>query len=249
MQHGRSWSTACPGQRSGVSPDTIPGSRISMHVFSVEPGETAVPGNEPEAETAAYIVSGSAQILAGEDFEKVTPVAAGDFYFTPARLPHLILNSGDEPAQGRARVVARSIDHELRPQDEGRQWRPRSQGCSQAVGHERDGTDARHAARSRHLRRDPRALRRSGCATSPSSLTREGHLITTARHTPPPTRSPAGRESASARTSRSSSNRGPATSHSIRRVSVHLVDHPFDDEPWKGVLARCPENTVVNVGD
>jgi uncharacterized RmlC-like cupin family protein len=30
---------------------------------------------------------------------------------------------------------------------------------------------------------------------------------------------------------------------------VHLVDHPFDDEPWKGVLARCPENTVVNVGD
>jgi uncharacterized RmlC-like cupin family protein len=30
---------------------------------------------------------------------------------------------------------------------------------------------------------------------------------------------------------------------------VHLVDHPFDDEPWKGVLARCPQNTVVNVGD
>ena len=46
-----------PGQRSGVSPDTIPGSKIAMHVFSVDPGETVVPGNELEAESAGRATS------------------------------------------------------------------------------------------------------------------------------------------------------------------------------------------------
>jgi uncharacterized RmlC-like cupin family protein len=234
-----------PGQRSGVSPDTIPGSRISMHVFSVEPGETVVPGNELEAETAAYVVSGSAQILAGEDFEKATPVVAGDFYFTPARLPYLILNSGDEPAKV---VLAWSMDPSITNKTVAAKG-------DLAVKVVHKPLDRSATAQTRGMRRVPAICAETTGATQiwMCYLTVEPHERG-APHHHGPTHTAAYTISGRARICF-----GENFEEFIEPRAgdfafdppglVHLVDHPFDDEPWKGVLARCPENTVVNVGD
>ena len=50
-----------PKCRSGVSAETIPGSKINMQVFTLAPGETAYPGNDLDTETAGYIISGEAK--------------------------------------------------------------------------------------------------------------------------------------------------------------------------------------------
>ena len=237
-----------PGQRSGVSPDTIPGSKIAMHVFSVDPGETVVPGNELEAESAAYIVRGRAQVLAGDDFEMATTVAAGDFYFTPARLPHLIRNSSDEPAQV---VLAWSLD----PAITNSSRKVRAANGDRAVKVVHRPLDTSATAQTRGMRRVPAICAETTGATQiwMCFLTVEPHERGQPHHHGP-THTAAYTISGRARICF-----GENFEDFIEPRAgdfafdppglVHLVDHPFDDEPWKGVLARCPENTVVNVGD
>ncbi len=237
-----------PGQRSGVSPETVPGTRIAMHVFTVAPGETTVPGNAFEAESAAYIVSGRAEVLTGKDFGEATSVAAGDFYFTPARLPHLIRNSSSEPAQV---VLASSLDPSI----------TRSSGKAKRANGERtvkvvhEPLDASATAQTRGMRRVPAICAETTGATQiwMCYLTVEPHERG-APHHHGPTHTAAYTISGRARICF-----GENFEEFVEPRAgdfafdppglVHLVDHPFDDEPWKGVLARCPENTVVNVGD
>lgn len=53
-----------PGRQSGVSAATVPGSKISMQILTIAPGEEAVPGNDLETETAGYVVRGRSLIRA-----------------------------------------------------------------------------------------------------------------------------------------------------------------------------------------
>lgn len=237
-----------PGERSGVSPDTIPGSKIVMHVFTVAPGETAVPGNEIEAETAAYIVSGRAQVLVGEEFEKATSVAAGEFYFTPAQLPHLIRNTGAEPAQV---VLAWSLDTSMTNSGK----KPQLANGDLAVKVVRKPLGVTETAQTRGMRRVPAICAQTTGATQiwMCYLSVEPHERGAPHHH--------GRTHTAAYTisGRARICFGEKFEDFIEPCAgdfafdppglVHLVDHPFDDEPWKGVLARCPENTVVNVGE
>ncbi|MEP7243089.1 MAG: cupin domain-containing protein [Gammaproteobacteria bacterium] len=237
-----------PGRRSGISPDTIPGSKIAMHVFTVAPGETIVPGNELEAESAAYLVSGRAQILTGGDFTKATDVAAGDFYFTPMRLPHRIRNPGDEPAQV---VFAWSLDRTM-TNASGKQKAAQDDPRVHVV---HKPLEASATAQTRGMRRVPAICAETTGATQiwMCFLTVEPHERGQPHHH--------GRTHTAAYTisGRARICFGRNFEEFIEPRAgdfafdppglVHLVDHPFDDEPWKGVLARCPENTVVNFGD
>lgn len=237
-----------PGQRSGVSAETIPGSKIAMHVFTVEPGETAVPGNALEAESAAYLVSGHVEVLAGDGFDEVTPIAAGDFYFTPALLPHRIRNSSDEPAQV---VLAWSLDPSIT--NSSRIEKTAKGDLAVKVVH--SPLDASATAQTRGMRRVPAICAETTGATQiwMCYLTVEPHERGQPHHHGP-THTAAYTISGRARICFGENFEDfiePRTGDFAFDPPglVHLVDHPFDDEPWKGVLARCPQNTVVNVGE
>lgn len=235
-----------PGKRSGVSPDTVPGSKIVMHVFSIDPGQTVTPGNAPDAETAAYLVKGRLQVLAGDGFEKSTPIAAGDFYFTPARLPHLILNAGDEPAQ---LVLAWSLDPSITTSS-----RKTAGNGEHAVKVVRKPLGANATSQTRGMRRVPAICAETTGATQiwMCYLTVEPHERGAPHHhglthTAAYTLSGRARICFGENFEEFIEPRAGDFAFDPPGL-VHLVDHPFDDEPWKGVLARCPENTVVNVG-
>jgi uncharacterized RmlC-like cupin family protein len=237
-----------PGRRSGVSPDTIPGSKIAMHVFTVPPGATMEPGNALETESAAYIVSGGAQILAGEDFAQATEVKAGDFYFTPVRLPHLIRNPHDEPTQV---VLAWSLD----PSVINSSGKSKSANGEAAVKVVAKPLDASATAQTRGMRRVPAICAQTTGATQIWMC----YLTVEPRERGQPHHHGRAHTAAYTISGRARICFGRNFEEFIEPRAgdfafdppglVHLVDHPFDDEPWKGVLARCPENTVVNVGD
>jgi uncharacterized RmlC-like cupin family protein len=235
------------GRRSGISDETIPGSRILMHVMTVKPGETVLPGNAPDAETAAYILSGRARIIAERSSAEGTEVGSGSFYFTPAQQPYRIHNAGNEPLEI---VLAYSLDPSI------------SNGTSNTdpsrtqpgVHVVREPLDANRTAQTRGMRRVPAICAETTGATQiwMCHLTVEPHERGQPHHH--------GRAHTAAYTisGRARICFGENFADYIEPRAgdfafdppglVHLVDHPFDDEPWKGVLARCPDNTVINIG-
>jgi uncharacterized RmlC-like cupin family protein len=234
-----------PGCRSGVSAATVPGTRITMQLLTVAPGQTAVPDNGLDTETAAYILSGHARVLSGKGLAEGREVSPGDFYFTPAQSPHVIQNHHDEPV---SLVLAYSLDP--------------SMTNSSPKPAERSGVvvvhaplDASTTAQTRGMRRVPAICAETTGATQiwMCYLTVEPHERGQPHH------HGSAHTAAYTISGRARICFGPDFEDFIEPRSgdfafdppglVHLVDHPFDDEPWKGVLARCPQNTVVNVGE
>jgi uncharacterized RmlC-like cupin family protein len=110
--------TAGMGRRVGISADTAGASRIWMGHAVGPPGMDTGPHHHGEAETAGYIVRGTARILWGERFEQYVDVGPGDFIFVPAYLPHIERNVSDEPCEF---IIARTPDNiviNLPPLDE-----------------------------------------------------------------------------------------------------------------------------------
>jgi uncharacterized RmlC-like cupin family protein len=237
-----------PERRSGVSPQTVPGSKINMQVFTLAPGETAEPGNDLDTETAGYVISGSARLLSGDGFSDSRDIIAGDFYFTPARLPYTIRNFSDEPARV---VLAYSLD----PKMTHSAARSADFKAGAAVRVVRSPLDTSKTAQTRGMRRSPAICAETTGATQiwMCYLTVEPHERGQPHH------HGSAHTAAYTISGRARICFGPGFEDFIEPRAgdfafdppglVHLVDHPFDDEPWKGVLARCPQNTVVNVGD
>lgn len=239
-----------PGCRSGVSAETVPGSKIAMHILTVPPGDTAVPGNDLQTETAAYIVGGRARILSGKNFGDGQEVGPGDFYFTPVQLPHVIRNPHEEPVK---LVLAYSLDPAIT--NTSARAKPPNAGPGPGVSVVRKLPDASTTAQTRGMRRVPAISAETTGATQiwMCYLTVEPHERGQPHHH--------GDAHTAAYTisGRARICFGPRFEDFIEPGPgdfafdppglVHLVDHPFDDEPWKGVLARCPQNTVVNFGD
>ena len=234
------------GRRSGVSAETVPGSKIAMHVVTVPPGGTEIPGNAPEAETAGYLVSGRARILSGQNFSDAADVAAGDFYFTPAQTSYRIDNPHDEPAR---LVIAYSLEPEQTIAAAS------AQRAGPTVKVVRTPQDLSATAQTRGMRRAPAISAETVGATqiwmcyltvNPGERGQPNHHgdAHTAAYT----------ISGRARICFGSNfeeyiEPGPGDFAFDPPGLPHLVDHPFDDEPWKGVLARCPQNTVVNFAE
>jgi uncharacterized RmlC-like cupin family protein len=242
-----------PDRRSGISAETIPGSRITMQVFTLAPGEIAHPGNDLDTETAGYVISGSARLLSGDSlpgdrYSDGRDIIAGDFYFTPVRLPYVIANLSDEPAR---LVLAYSLDPKITHAAAG----SADFKAGTTVSVVRSPLDTSKTAQTRGMRRAPAICAETTGATQiwMCYLTVEPHERGEPHHH--------GSTHTAAYTisGRARICFGPHFEDFIEPRAgdfafdppglVHLVDHPFDDEPWKGVLARCPQNTVVNVGD
>lgn len=237
-----------PGQRSGVSAETVPGSKILMQVLTVAPGATEVPGNALEAEAAAYVVSGRARVLSGEDFVDGTDVASGQFYFTPARLPHVIQNPYNEPVE---LVLAYSLDPTVT-----NGFVPSATAKADlkvSVVHE--PLDPSATAQTRGMRRASAISTETVGATqiwmcslavNPGEKGQPHHHGDT--HTVAYTISGGARICFGPDFEEFVSLR-PGDFAFDPPGLIHLVDQTFDDESWKGVLARCPQNTVVNFGE
>jgi uncharacterized RmlC-like cupin family protein len=237
-----------PGPRYGVSAGTIPGSKIAMQVLTVAPGETAVPGNDLNTETAAYIVSGRARVLSGKDFTDGTDVGPGDFYFTPVQLPHLIRNTYDEPLK---LVLAYSLDSARTNKSAGS--KAPNGGFGVRVVHAPQ--DVSQTAQTRGMRRAPAISAETVGATQIWMC----YLTVNPHERGQPHHHGDTHTAAYTISGRARICFGPNFEDFVELESgdlafdppglVHLVDHPFDGEAWKGVLARCPQNTVVNFGE
>lgn len=236
-----------PERRSGISAETVPGSKIAMEVFTLGPGETAVPGNDLGTETAGYIISGRARLLSREGYSDRQDVTAGDFYFTPVRLPYVIHNFADEPAR---LVLAYSLEPQITNS---------SVGCADikvrtGVSVIRNPLDTSKTAQTRGMRRAPAICAETTGATQIWMC----YLTVAPRERGQPHHHGSAHTAAYTISGRARICFGPHFEDFIEPRAgdfafdppglVHLVDHPFDDEPWKGVLARCPQNTVVNFG-
>lgn len=236
-----------PGRRCGISDTTVPGSKILMEVLTLGSGEELLPGNAEEAETAAFVLGGRAQLRSVRTKRSLAEVAEGDFYFTPARLPYSILNPHVEPLR---LVLAYSLDPGVTSLPPGRV--PADAGSGVKVV--RNPQDAGATAQTRGMTRRPAISYETVGATQvwmcsltvqPNTRGQPHHHGNT--HTAAYTISGRARI-CFGKDFEQFIEPGPGDFAFDPPELEHLVDHLGPDEPWKGVLARCPENVVVNVG-
>jgi uncharacterized RmlC-like cupin family protein len=80
---------------AGISEDNTPASRIWLGKLSNEPGHHSVAHHHGEAETAAYVLKGSARIYYGADYREYVDLEEGDFLFVPPNFPHIESNRSE----------------------------------------------------------------------------------------------------------------------------------------------------------
>jgi uncharacterized RmlC-like cupin family protein len=78
---------------AGVHPG-IGAQRIWLGKVSNEPAYRSVPHHHAEAETAGYLLTGSARIYFGERYREYYDLEEGDFVLVPAWMPHIECNRG-----------------------------------------------------------------------------------------------------------------------------------------------------------
>jgi uncharacterized RmlC-like cupin family protein len=235
-----------PDRRCGVSAETIPGTKIQMQVLTVAPGGTAIPGNSLDAEVAAYIEFGRAKILTGKDFTDSTDAAEGEFYFTPAQSAHLISNPYDKPLR---LVVAYSLEPSFTNVADG----SKAAEAKPAVVVVPTPKDIGTTAQTRGMRRAAAISAETVGATQiwmcslsimPNGRGQPHHHGDT--HTVAYTLSGKARICFGSNFEEFVDLEAGDFAFDPPGL-VHLVDQ-FEGEPWEGVLARCPQNTVVNFG-
>jgi uncharacterized RmlC-like cupin family protein len=77
---------------AGVSPAATPSTRIWLGKVSNEPGYRSVPHHHGDAETAGYVLKGSARIYFGDSYREYVDMHEGDFVFVPPNTPHIEAN-------------------------------------------------------------------------------------------------------------------------------------------------------------
>ncbi|MEM6527439.1 MAG: cupin domain-containing protein [Chloroflexota bacterium] len=93
----------------GISAESAGSQALCMHLVTVPPGgRTRVHLHEAH-ETAIYVMSGEAENWFGEQLEDHAVTRAGDLFYIPAGVPHVTVNTGDEPATA---VIARTDPNE-----------------------------------------------------------------------------------------------------------------------------------------
>ena len=108
---------------AGVSAERVGAKAICMHLLEIPPGGRAKAHLHENHETAIYVLSGRAEMWHGEGLTERMDIAAGDFVYIPAGVPHLPANaSEDEPCVA---ILARTDPNEqesvvLRPDLDGR---------------------------------------------------------------------------------------------------------------------------------
>jgi len=243
-------SILVPKQNSshyGVTEKTIPGSKIAMHVLTLLPGESVSPGNDIEMETAGYIVSGRVEVNTTGGRRDRKEATQGDFYFTPSKLAYELYNNSDSSAKI---VVAYSLDPSVLNDSS----KSKHNASSEVIIIEQP-QDVGMTAQTRGMRRIPAVSADTVGASqiwmcfltvNPNERGQPHHHGDT--HTAAYTISGRARICFGENFDEFIEP-GPGDIAFDPPGLIHLVDHPFKDEAWKGVLARCPQNTVVNFGN
>jgi uncharacterized RmlC-like cupin family protein len=79
---------------SGVSRETVGAGGICLHPLTIPPGGRAKAHRHESHESAIYVVTGSGTVWWGDGLAHRDDVAAGDFVYIPAGVPHLPVNDG-----------------------------------------------------------------------------------------------------------------------------------------------------------
>ena len=93
----------------GISAERVGSTGICMHLLTLPPGARANAHLHETHETAIYVISGEAETWYGENLEEHLVVRAGEMLYIPANMPHLPVNTSDEPC---VCVLARTDPHE-----------------------------------------------------------------------------------------------------------------------------------------
>ena len=80
---------------AGIGEVNTPATRIWLGKLSNKPGEHSVAHHHGDAETAAYVLKGSARIYYGADYRDYVDLEEGDFLFVPPNFPHIESNRSD----------------------------------------------------------------------------------------------------------------------------------------------------------
>lgn len=107
---------------TGISAESAGASGICMHMVTIPPGGRANAHLHADHETAIYVVSGEAEMWFGDHLQDHGTIAAGDYLYIPAGVPHLPANP--HPTQPCVGLIARTDPNEqesvvLRPDLDG----------------------------------------------------------------------------------------------------------------------------------
>ena len=94
---------------SGISAESTGATGLCMHLLEMPPGAEAKPHYHEAHETAIYVLEGAAEMRHGANLENIVKVAAGDFLYIPAGVPHQPYNPTDKPVKA---VIARTDPNE-----------------------------------------------------------------------------------------------------------------------------------------
>lgn len=95
---------------TGISAESAGAAGLCMHMVTIPPGARANAHLHESHETAIYVLSGEAEMWFGEGLTEHVTVAAGDFLYIPAGVPHLPANpSASVPCVG---LLARTDPNE-----------------------------------------------------------------------------------------------------------------------------------------
>ena len=93
----------------GVSAESCGAEGLCMHLLVLPPGAEARAHLHEAHESAIFVLEGSAAMRHGADLEHLDTVAAGDFVFIPAGVPHQPFNPTDRPVRA---LIARTDPNE-----------------------------------------------------------------------------------------------------------------------------------------
>lgn len=95
---------------AGVSAERVGAKGLCMHLLQIPPGGRAKAHLHENHETAIYVLSGQSEMWHGEGLKEHMVIAAGDFVYIPAGVPHLPANASErEPCIA---VLARTDPNE-----------------------------------------------------------------------------------------------------------------------------------------
>jgi uncharacterized RmlC-like cupin family protein len=94
---------------AGISAESAGASGICLHMLVLPPGGKAKPHYHASHETAIYQLEGSTSFYHGPNLEFLDTVAAGDYVYIPAGMPHQPFNPTDTVARA---LIARTDPNE-----------------------------------------------------------------------------------------------------------------------------------------
>lgn len=94
---------------SGISAESVDAKALCMHLLEMPPGASAKPHFHEAHETAIFMLEGVVEFRHGYELEHLDRVAAGDFVYIPAGVPHQPYNPTDKIAKA---IIARTDPNE-----------------------------------------------------------------------------------------------------------------------------------------